>query len=195
MEGQGSGLLIDGSCGAPGSGDFQPPQRSGSRDTSSNERFRYVVGGGNLVEVVRVVPSERKLGVGKRRLLEPKAAHRSIANTLQERGSLILQRFTSGIRNMKTREKFIRRGPKSLEEAVGTSRAYAAAANATGNCLSNNFAAMAISVCEPRPAWNVSDSHGRPLIVYIANDSGRLLSVVVTTPVEVSEISHVLAAV
>ncbi|KAF8562361.1 hypothetical protein P879_11915 [Paragonimus westermani] len=63
---------------------------------------------------------------------------------------------------MKTGEKFIRKEPKSLEEAVGTARAYAAAANATGNSLSNNFDAMAISVCEPRPAWNVSDSHGRP---------------------------------
>ncbi|KAF8563185.1 hypothetical protein P879_11865 [Paragonimus westermani] len=43
---------------------------------------------------------------------------------------------------------------------------------------------MAISVCEPEPGCNVSDNHGRspPLIVYITNDSGRLLSVMVTIP-------------
>ncbi|KAF8566228.1 hypothetical protein P879_04216 [Paragonimus westermani] len=83
---------------------------------------------------------------------------------------------------MKTREHFIRKEPKSLEEAVGTARAYAAAADVTGNSPSSNFDAMAISVFQPRPAQNVPDSHGRPLIVYITNDSGRLLSVVVTTP-------------
>ncbi|KAF7234069.1 hypothetical protein EG68_12603 [Paragonimus skrjabini miyazakii] len=81
------------------------------------------------------------------------------ANTLQERESLILQQFTSGIGNVKASEKFIRKEPRSMKEAVGTARAYGAAANATGSPLKNTFGAMAISVTESKPADNISDNH------------------------------------
>ncbi|KAF7242843.1 hypothetical protein EG68_12491 [Paragonimus skrjabini miyazakii] len=81
------------------------------------------------------------------------------ANTLQERESFILQRFTNGIGNVKTREKFIRKEPRSMEEALSTARAYAAAANATGSSLDSTFGAMAISVAKSKSAYNVSDNH------------------------------------
>ncbi|KAF7234450.1 hypothetical protein EG68_11874 [Paragonimus skrjabini miyazakii] len=84
------------------------------------------------------------------------------ANTLQERESFVLQRFTSGIGNVKAREKFIRKEPRSMEEAVSTARAYAAAASATRSPLDITFGAMAISVAESKPADNVSDNHRQP---------------------------------
>ncbi|KAF7259398.1 hypothetical protein EG68_03156 [Paragonimus skrjabini miyazakii] len=71
----------------------------------------------------------------------------------------MLQRFTSGIGNVKTRKKFIRKEPRSMEEALRTARAYAAAANATGSSLDSTFGAMAISVAESKAAYNVSDNH------------------------------------
>ncbi|KAF6780247.1 hypothetical protein AHF37_00294 [Paragonimus kellicotti] len=83
------------------------------------------------------------------------------ANTLQERESFMLQRFTSGIGNVKTREKFIRKEPRSMEEALGTARAYAAAANATGSSLDNTFGAMAISVDESKPTYEGPIDQGR----------------------------------
>ncbi|KAF7260856.1 hypothetical protein EG68_01890 [Paragonimus skrjabini miyazakii] len=80
-------------------------------------------------------------------------------NTLQERDSFKLQRFTSGTRNVKAREKFIRKEPRSIEDALSTARAEAAAANATGSSLDSTFGAVAISVAESKPACNVSDNH------------------------------------
>ncbi|KAF7236149.1 hypothetical protein EG68_10955 [Paragonimus skrjabini miyazakii] len=71
----------------------------------------------------------------------------------------MLQRFTSGIRNVKMREKFIRKEPRSMEEALSTVKAYAAASNATGSPLDSTFGAMAINLAESKPAYNVSDSH------------------------------------
>ncbi|KAF6776424.1 hypothetical protein AHF37_03633 [Paragonimus kellicotti] len=48
-----------------------------------------------------------------------------------------------------------------MEEALGTARAYAAAANATGSSLDNTFGAMAISVDESKPTYEVSNDQGR----------------------------------
>ncbi|KAF7234224.1 hypothetical protein EG68_12118 [Paragonimus skrjabini miyazakii] len=71
----------------------------------------------------------------------------------------MLQRFTSVIGNVKTREKFIRKERRSMEEALSIARAFAAAANATGGSLDSTFGAVAISVAESKPAYNVSDNH------------------------------------
>ncbi|KAF7237822.1 hypothetical protein EG68_10820 [Paragonimus skrjabini miyazakii] len=49
--------------------------------------------------------------------------------------------------------------PRSMEEALSTARAYAAAANATGSSLDSTFGAMASSVAESKPAYNASDNH------------------------------------
>ncbi|KAF7259242.1 hypothetical protein EG68_03309 [Paragonimus skrjabini miyazakii] len=46
-----------------------------------------------------------------------------------------------------------------MEEALITATAYAAAANASGSSLDSTFGAMAISVAESKPAYNVSDNH------------------------------------
>ncbi|KAF7255709.1 hypothetical protein EG68_09749 [Paragonimus skrjabini miyazakii] len=46
-----------------------------------------------------------------------------------------------------------------MEEALSTAKAYAAEVNATGSYLDNTFGAMAISVAEPKPAYNDSDNH------------------------------------
>ncbi|KAF7234327.1 hypothetical protein EG68_11518 [Paragonimus skrjabini miyazakii] len=80
-------------------------------------------------------------------------------DTLQDRESFVLLRFTSGIGNVKAREKFIRKEPRSMEEAISTARAYADAANATRSSLNGTFRAMAISVAESKPAYNVRNNH------------------------------------
>ncbi|KAF7242844.1 hypothetical protein EG68_12492 [Paragonimus skrjabini miyazakii] len=82
------------------------------------------------------------------------------ANTLQERESFILQRFANGIGNVKTREKFIRKELRSMEEALSTARDYVAAANAMESSLDNTLGAMAINVAESKLAYDVSDNHG-----------------------------------
>ncbi|KAF7251363.1 hypothetical protein EG68_11560 [Paragonimus skrjabini miyazakii] len=48
-----------------------------------------------------------------------------------------------------------------MEEASGTARANAAAANATGSSLDNTFGAMAISVAESKLTYDISGNYGR----------------------------------
>ncbi|KAF6769769.1 hypothetical protein AHF37_12206 [Paragonimus kellicotti] len=73
----------------------------------------------------------------------------------------MLQLCTSGMGNVKTTEKFIRKESGSMEEALGIARAYVAAANATGSSLDNTFGTMAISVAESKPTYEVSTNQWR----------------------------------